>query len=88
MLFNRYFDLEQRLYQLSQYKMNNEGDKFIASAVVHIKDFYLLLRNVSVIASHRNLAQIDTFKDQIQIYIEPVKRLAFAASNLELQSKH
>ena len=32
-----------------------------------------------MIASHRNLAQMDTFKDQTQIYIEPVKRLAFAA---------
>ena len=39
-----------------------------------------------MIASHRNHAQIDTFKDQTQIYIEPVKRLAFAAPNLELQS--
>ena len=32
-----------------------------------------------MIASHRNLAQMDTFKDQTQIYIERVKRLAFAA---------
>ena len=40
-----------------------------------------------MIASLRNLAQIDTFKHQTQIYIEPVKRLAFAAPNLELQAK-
>ena len=58
------------------------------SAAVHIKVFNLLIRNVNMIASHRNLAQIDTFKDQTQIYIEPVKRLAFAAPNLELQSKN
>ena len=32
-----------------------------------------------MIASHRDLAQIDTFKDQTQIYLEPVKRLVFAA---------
>ena len=41
-----------------------------------------------MIASHRNLAQNDLFKDQTVIYIEPVKRLAFAAPNLELQSKN
>ena len=41
-----------------------------------------------MIASHRNLAQIDTFKNQTQIYIEPAKRLAFAAPNVELQSKN
>ena len=41
-----------------------------------------------MITSHRNLAQIDTFKDQTQIYVEPVKRFAFAAPNLELQSKN
>ena len=59
------------------------------SAAVHVKVFNLLIRNVNMmIASHRNLAQIDTFKDQTQIYIEPVKQLAIAAPNLELQSKN
>ena len=41
-----------------------------------------------MIAIRRNLAQIDTFEDHTQIYIEPVKRFAFAAPNLELQSKN
>ena len=40
-----------------------------------------------MIASHRNLAQIHTFKDHTQ-HIEPVKRIVFAAPNLELQSKN
>ena len=38
--------------------------------------------------NHRNLAQIDAFKDQTQICFEPVKRLGFAAPNPELQSKN
>ena len=41
-----------------------------------------------MIASHRNLAQIHTFKDETQICIEPVKQLAFTAPNLELQNKN
>ena len=58
------------------------------SAATHTRDFNFLLRNVNMMtANHRNLAQIDTFKDQTQIYIEPVKRLAFAAPNPELQNK-
>ena len=35
-----------------------------------------------MISSHRNPAQNDTFKDQTRIYIEPVKRLAFAGSGV------
>ena len=41
-----------------------------------------------MIASHKNLAQSDTCKDQTQVYIEPVERLAFAEPNLKLQSKN
>ena len=69
--------------------MNNAGIHCVSSQQRYTqKIFDILLRNVNVIASHRNLAQIDTFKDQTQIYIERVKRLAFAAPNLELQSKN